>query len=154
MRAHAVLNLLLCAASLAGCAAAPSKWPDIDELRRQVIDTEKAFARTMAHRDHAGFTSYVSKDAVFLSGPKAVRGREEIARHWKAFFEGPKAPFSWEPEQVEVLESRDLALSTGPVRDPQGKLIGSFTSIWHHEGPATWRIVFDKGCVICDCAKP
>jgi len=44
-----------------------------------------------------------------------------------------------------VLESGNLALSTGPVRDPSGKVTGSFTSIWRQEKPGVWRIVFDKG---------
>ena len=57
----------------------------------------------------------------------------------------PDAPFSWKPERVEVLDSGKLALSTGPVYDPDGKRIGSITSIWRREAPGTWRIVFDKG---------
>jgi ketosteroid isomerase-like protein len=153
MRAMRSWTVVFGAALLAGCSAVMSKWPDVPELRRQVADTERAFARTMARRDYPGFMSFVSDEAVFFSGPKAVRGKQEVGEKWKGFFDGPKAPFSWEPEQVEVLESRTLALSTGPVRDPQGKLIGTFTSIWRREGPGTWRIIFDKGCAICDCAK-
>jgi ketosteroid isomerase-like protein len=55
---------------------------------------------------------------------------------------------------VQVLESGALALSTGPVRDSQGKLIATFTSIWQREAPGQWRIVFDKGADVCDCARP
>ena len=73
---------------------------------------------------------------------------------WKRFYEGPTAPFSWQPETVEVLDSGDLALSSGPVRDPQGKLVATFTSIWRLEAPGTWRIIFDKGNDVCDCPKP
>jgi ketosteroid isomerase-like protein len=71
-----------------------------------------------------------------------------------AFFEKAEPPFSWQPEQVQVLESGELALSTGPVRDAHGKLFATFTSIWRREAPAQWRIVFDKGADVCDCAKP
>lgn len=52
-----------------------------------------------------------------------------------------------------VLDSGTLALSTGPVRDPKGKLVATYTSIWRLEAPGTWRIVFDKGNDACDCAK-
>ena len=45
-------------------------------------------------------------------------------------------------------------LSTGPVRDPRGKLIARFTSIWRLEAPGIWRIVFDSGADACDCAPP
>jgi len=73
---------------------------------------------------------------------------------WKRFYEEPGAPFSWSPGQVEVLSSGTLALSAGPVYDPQGKQVATFTSIWRLEAPGVWRIVFDKGNDVCDCAKP
>jgi hypothetical protein len=43
------------------------------------------------------------------------------------------------------LYSGTLALSTGFVRDPDGKVTGRFNSIWRLEGPRMWRVVFDKG---------
>jgi ketosteroid isomerase-like protein len=114
------------------------------------MDTERAFAQTMARRDHVAFSAFVSEEAVFFSGDKPLHGRQEIANGWKRYYERPEAPFSWEPEAVEVLESGQLALSTGPVRDAKGKLIGTFTSIWRLEEPGKWRIVFDKGSPVCD----
>ena len=124
------------------------------DLQAQVRDTERAFAKTMADRDHAAFTSFVSDEAVFFSGPKTVlRGRKTVADAWKRFYEGPKAPFSWEPESVEVLDSGTLGLSSGPVRDLEGNRIGTFSSIWRRGPDRKWRIVFDKGCPPCECPK-
>ena len=136
--------------TLLGCAT-PMAPPSREALRQQVMETERAFARTMADRDHAAFLSMLSAEAVFFSGPKALRGPEEVAAWWKRYYEKPRAPFSWEPEQVEVLDSGTLALSTGPVRNPDGKLIGTFTSVWRLEAPGTWRIVLDKGDTACEC---
>lgn len=137
-------------AVLAGLAFAgePPK-PAPRDLREEVVATERAFAKTMSDRDHAAFRSFLSEEAIFFSGEKALRGPEAVAAHWKKYYEGKDAPFSWEPAQVEVLDSGTLALSTGPVRDPDGKVSGAFTSIWRREGPGTWRIVFDKGCPAC-----
>ncbi|GGC86598.1 YybH family protein [Undibacterium terreum] len=123
------------------------------ELQKQVADTERAFAKTMATRDHAAFTRFLSEETVFFSGPSPLHGKQQVADWWKKFYEKPDAPFSWEPEQVEVLDSGTLAISSGPVRDPQGKLIATFTSIWRLEAPNTWRIIFDKGNEVCDCPK-
>ena len=142
------LALAAAAASLAACASAPPRTPPA-ELQRQVTETERAFAATMAKRDLAAFKTFLSADVVFFSGEKALRGPVEIADYWKRYYEGPAAPFSWEPEQVEVLASGNLALSTGPVRDGKGQLIATFTSIWRLEAPGQWRIVFDKGCRAC-----
>jgi ketosteroid isomerase-like protein len=138
-------------AGLTACAAPPRA--DLDDSRAQVFATERAFAKTMADRDYTAFTSFLSDDAVFFSGPEPRRGKQAVADWWKRFYEKPQAPFSWEPERVEVLDSGALALSTGPVRDPSGNLIATFTSIWRLEAPETWRIVFDKGNEACDCAK-
>lgn len=133
---------------LAGCATT-GKHPEPADLKQQVFATERAFARTMANRDHQGFSSFLSEEAVFFTGEAVLRGKQQVADGWQRFFQGPVAPFAWEPQQVEVLDSGTLALSSGPVRGADGRVIASFTSIWRLEGPATWRIVFDKGCDAC-----
>jgi len=120
-------------------------------LADQVREAERAFAKTMADRDHAAFGRYVSEEAVFFGGKDVLRGRAQVMEGWKKLYEGEQAPFSWEPEQVEVLDSGTLALSTGPVRDPEGKPAGTFSSIWRREADGKWRVIFDKGCPPCSC---
>ena len=115
------------------------------EFRQQVMDAERAFAKTMADRDLRAFAGFVCEEAVFFSGPGPLRGKEQVVAWWARFYEGTQAPFSWEPDEVEVLASGGLALSSGPVRDPNGKLIARFTSVWRLEAPGQWRVVFDKG---------
>ena len=150
-----VLAVLAAAASVYGCAASTSMPLAEDaeqEVAQEVANTERAFAKTMANRDHQAFASFIADDAIFFSGPDPLRGKQRVVDSWAPFFEGPDAPFSWEPALVEVLESGTLALSSGPVRDASGKSIAEFTSIWRREAPGTWRIVFDKGNNACDCA--
>jgi ketosteroid isomerase-like protein len=137
-------------ALLSACASMPAT-PDVAVLKRQVEATERAFAKTMADRDLAAFKRFLSQETVFFSGPTPLRGPDAVAAWWQRYYEKPQAPFSWEPKQVEVLDSGTLALSTGPVHDPQGKLIGTFTSVWRLEAPGVWRIVLDKGDQACDC---
>jgi len=151
--------ILIAVVLVAGCASAPRQTttegrtgPSAQE--REVADTERAFAKTMADRDFAAFNSFLSNEAVFFSGPEPRRGKQAVSEWWQRYYQQPKAPFSWEPDQVEVLESGNLALSTGPVRNSEGKLIARFSSIWRLEAPHTWRIVFDQGCEVCaECAK-
>jgi len=126
----------------------------MDQLRQQVEDTERAFAASMAERDYAAFTKFLSDEAVFFSGETVLRGRQEVAAAWKPYFDGAEAPFAWAPQRVEVLDSGTLALSTGPVYDPGGTLVGTFTSIWRLEAPGTWRIIFDKGNDVCEGPIP
>jgi hypothetical protein len=49
-----------------------------------------------------------------------------------------------------VVDSGTLAYSGGPVHGAAGKPISRFNAIWRLEAPRTWRIVFDRGCGICD----
>jgi ketosteroid isomerase-like protein len=113
--------------------------------KEQVWAAELAFARTMQERDLKAFGEFVSEEAIFFNGTTALHGKSKVVEAWTKFFAAPEAPFSWEPDQVEVLESGTLALSTGPVRDRTGKITGRFNSIWRLEAPNRWRVVFDKG---------
>ncbi len=140
----AILVVLLSGFLFPACTA-PQGTPDLAGRRQEVVEAERAFAATMARRDFAGFTAFLSEEAVFFSGERPLRGKQAVADWWKRFFEKPEAPFSWEPERVDVLDSGKLALSFGPVRDATGQLMGTFTSVWRREAPGKWRIVFDKG---------
>jgi ketosteroid isomerase-like protein len=140
-------------ALLVGCAAV-SPPPSLAVLQQQVAAAETAFAKTMADRNHAAFATFLADDTVFFSGPKPLHGKAAVAAFWQRFYEKPEAPFSWKPEQVEVLDSGTLAISTGPVFAPGGKQIATFTSVWRLESGGVWRIVFDKGNDFCDCPKP
>ncbi|MEM1203011.1 MAG: nuclear transport factor 2 family protein [Acidobacteriota bacterium] len=129
--------------------AAVAESPPVD-LGEQVREAEKAFARTMAERDHGAFVSFLAEEAVFLSRTYVSRGKQAVADRWKTYFEGEVAPFSWAPETVEVLDSGELAISTGPVWGSRGQRISTYTSIWRLEEPGVWRIIFDKGDKYCE----
>ena len=132
-----------------GLAAAAAAEP-VEALAAKVRAREVAFAKTMADRNHAAFATFVSEEALFMGGG-VLRGRQAVAEGWKPYFEGPKAPFSWQPDRVEVVDSGTLAFSTGPVFDPEGKRTGTFNSTWRLEKDEEWRVVLDSGCPPCRC---
>lgn len=159
MRAIVVIALVSTLAFIAGCAVpatAPATHPttvassstsvELEALQQQVRESERAFAKTMADRDAAAFSTFIADEAVFFDRSGAIRGKAAVIAAWKPYFEGPKAPFAWAPEQVEVLPSGTLAISSGPVFAPGGEKVASFTSIWRREASGVWQIVFDKGC--------
>ena len=121
------------------------------ELKEQVRQTEIAFAKTLADRNPTAFASFLTADTVFLSNGTASRGPAEVAARWKNYFQGTQAPFSWAPDQVEVIDSGTLAMTSGPVLDPSGKRIGTFHSVWRRERGGAWKIVLDNGCPACNC---
>lgn len=143
------VRVVACAAALmlAGNARAATPSAAVEQVRA----SEMAFARSMADRDLKAFAHFVSRDAVFANGAATLRGRAAIVSGWKGYFEGADAPFSWSPEQIEVLADGTLAFSTGPVLNPKGERIGTYKSTWRRERDGQWRIVIDSGCT-CNCA--
>ncbi len=137
-RATAAALLVMSVAALAQ-GGTPQTW------QAEVFAAERAFAQSMADRDFSAFGRHVAPDTLFFGSSKVHRGREAVLAAWKPLFDGPAAPFSWQPDQVEVLQSGQLALSTGPVRDPQGQVIARFNSIWMRMPDGRWLVVFDKG---------
>ncbi|WP_445231031.1 YybH family protein [Duganella rhizosphaerae] len=139
----AVAGVLALATAAAGAA------PVFTGVQEQVANVERAFAATMKARDHAAFMAFLSDEAVFSGSTRSLHGKQAVADEWKKFFDKPNAPFSWEPDEVEVLASGTLAKTSGPVHGPDGKLIARFSSVWRLEAPNTWRIVFDGGVEVC-----
>jgi ketosteroid isomerase-like protein len=146
VRPHSIFVAVLSLSLGAGNALAQT---EMNALQQQVAVTERAFAKTMADRDHEAFQTFLSEEAVFFGAGSVLRGKEAVAEGWMGFFTGPDALFSWEPTEVEVLDSGTLALSSGPVYNPQGERVGTFNSVWRLEADGKWRVVFDKGCPPC-----
>lgn len=120
-----------------------------DELEELLLEREQAFADSMAKRDFAAFKSFLADEAIFFTSDGVLRGKEEVAQGWKVYYQGEQAPFSWEPRQVEVLASGDLAHSSGPVFNPDGECFATFNSIWRKHSSGEWLVVFDKGTPGC-----
>lgn len=128
--------------------------PEHQALVEQVRAAETAFARTMAARDFHAFGTFIADEGVFIGGRGPQRGAAAVRAGWAKYFEGAEAPFSWRPETVEVLASGTLALTSGPVFEPDGASAGSFMSIWRLEADGKWRVVFDSGCPPCPPPGP
>ena len=121
----------------------------LSEIEKEVADTERAFAKTMADRNLIAFKSFIADDDVFWNEDAALRGKDNIVAIWQNYFDGSNAPFAWKPQTVMVLDSGDLALSTGPVWGPDNIIRSYFTSIWRKNEQGSWKIVFDKGQKYC-----
>ena len=138
------MRFLLVAAAAVLAVGAAGAQSQLETRRAEVFAAERAFARSMAERDFAAFGRHVAEDCVFF-GATALHGRDAVLAAWKPFFDGAQAPFSWEPDQVEVLSSGNLAFSTGLVKNPAGAVTARFNSIWQRHADGRWLVIFDKG---------
>jgi len=140
-------NACLRGLALVAGSATAATLPDAEQLKtwaRDVTQTENDFARTMAERRFDRFAAFVAEDAVFQGNSPHI-GRQAVLAAWKAYYEGEKAPFSWAPDRVTVSADGRSALSTGPVRDPEGRIVSRFLTLWHREGDGHWRVQADQG---------
>jgi ketosteroid isomerase-like protein len=145
-----IVITLAFALSLSSAAAAGEDHGAADPAS-DLRETEEAFAKTMADRDHEGFVSFLADETVFFGQNGEIRGKSAVAAAWKPFYEGAQAPFSWTPESATVLDSGGLGLTSGPVFTPDGKRVGTFNSVWRRDGNGQWKVVFDRGCPPCKC---
>ena len=145
------VGVVLLAVTIALSGSGVGAQADNVALREQVRAAERAFAQSMAVRDFTAFGDLIADEAIFYGRDGAQLGKAAVLAGWKPFFNGATAPFSWEPDSVEVVASGTLALSSGPVKDPSGKQTGVFNSIWRRETGGRWKVVFDKGCPVCNC---
>ena len=136
------LALVLC--TLDADAATLPTPAELAAISAEVQAAETAFARTMADRRLDQFTDFVAEDAVFMGAAPNI-GRARIVEKWSGFFKGEKAPFSWAPDAVAAAADGRTAISTGLARDPAGKVISRFTTIWRKDPDGHWRAIVDQG---------
>lgn len=142
---------LLAASSLlssAGCSTTRMGAAG-DNLREQVRESELAFAATMSARDFQSFAGFISDDAVFINGGQPLRGKPAILEHWRRFFSGTTAPFSWKPDIVEVAAGGTLGYTEGPVTASSGSTTSRFYTTWQRQSQGGWLVVFDNGYRLC-----
>jgi len=144
----AVMGLVLMAGAAQADEAQMKAW------QAQVRQVECSFAASMAKRDLAAFEQHLAGPTLFFGGGSQIlEGKAAVVAAWKPFFDGPQAPFSWEPDQIAVVGDGSLGYSTGLVRDPKGELIGRFASVWRREAPGRWRIIIDRGVPLSEKDK-
>lgn len=139
-------NIVLSLVSLWFGLASSHAFGFDEALELDVRAAECAFAGSMAARDFSAFSTLVDEEAIFISGnEQQAIGKAAVLERWKPLFDDAAAPFSWWPETVAVLESGTLALSAGPVANPQGEVVAWYQSIWRKNDLGTWQVIFDRG---------
>lgn len=131
-------------------SASGGKSPaSLEAARAQVREAEQRFASSMAARDLVAFATFIAEDAVFIGGGSPLRGKAAVLEAWQGYFKAPEAPFSWQPEIVEVAASGTLGYSEGPVTSRDGSSTLRYFSTWQLQASGLWLVVFDNGYTVC-----
>ena len=95
--------------------------------------------------------SYWSEDAILIApGQPTLRGKEEIAKMIEGTAQIPGFEVNWEPKEVFVSKSGDLAYlienNYFAMNDSLGNQVKTFNkavTIWKKQADGTWKNVVD-----------
>jgi len=148
--------LLAAAVALAGCtqqrAPAPSEPPDTraaDEATLRTLIQEWSAAAQA--KDATRFVSFYAEDAVvMLANEPDIKGLPAIREGIPAMMQDPAFALSFEPDDVVVARSGDLAYETGTYsmtmtgRDKKpGTEKGHYVVVWRKQADGAWKVAVD-----------
>ena len=147
---------LVGAAALVACAGQPAPEPtptpdtraaDEAALRATIRD----WAAAAQAKDAARFVSFYAEDAVvMMEDAPDISGMPAIREGVPGMMQDPAFALSFEPDNVVVARSGDLAYETGPysmtMTGPDKKPAtekGHYVAVWRKQGDGTWKAVVD-----------
>jgi uncharacterized protein (TIGR02246 family) len=155
MNAFGRAFVLVGAVALVACAQpAPSPTPPPDTraadeaaLRARISE----WAAAAQAKDAAKFVSFYTEDAVvMMAGAPDISGLPAIREGIGHMMQDPAFALSFEPANVVVARSGDLAYETGPysmtVTGPDKKPAtetGHYVAIWRKQADGTWKAAVD-----------
>jgi len=144
---------LICALALAGCAAPqPVEPPDTraaDEaaIRASIV----SWAAAAQAKDVERFVSVYADDAVLmLEDVPDISGIAALREGVGGMMQDPHFALSFEPDNVVVARSGDLAYETGSFSmtmtgpdDAPATETGHYVVVWRKQADGTWKAVVD-----------
>jgi uncharacterized protein (TIGR02246 family) len=117
----------------------------------KVMQLSKDWSKAASTGDVNKTVSYWADDAILISeGMPVLKGKEAIKKMVEGSFKMPGFRISWEPQEVVVSESGDMAYiienSQVSYSDSTGKSItqnNKAVSIWRKQADGTWKNVVD-----------
>ena len=147
--------VLVGALALVACAQpAPPPTPPPDtraDDEAALRATIKEWAAAAQAKDAAKFVSFYADDAVvMMAGAPDISGMAAIREGIGAMMQDPHFALSFEPDNVVVARSGDLAYETGPYsmtmtgpgRKPATER-GHYVVVWRRQVDGTWKAVVD-----------
>lgn len=132
---------------LIGCGPAVDIETEKAALREADVQSLKAFEA----KDVEGMTAFYAENAsVYPPNHPIVTGREAIQELWVGLVANPGFALSWEPVNVEMAKSGDLAWvqetyrfsmenAEGELQEDRGKAV----LVWKKQADGSWKIVAD-----------
>ena len=141
--------------SVSAWAIASFERSAVDDVKQQLMDADRAFAKETAARGLNGWMSVMADDAVRISplGGKVVSGTTAVRELDAAIFADPKKQLVWEPTDGGAFADGKHGFTTGTSKfiekTTDGKetvlSTGSYVTWWRKDDKGVWKVILDTG---------
>ena len=121
--------------------------PDSSSAIFSMRETERNFARaSVAIGRNAAFAEYFAEKSVLFTD-KWISNGKRYSKERKA----DPVVLKWEPEFMDISDSRDFGISTGPWEAQEYRpntarvATGYFLTVWKKQSDGTWKVILDGG---------
>jgi len=128
-------------------SAVTAQEPDSSSALFSMRETERNFARASAAIGrNAAFAEYFAEKSVLFTDKWITNGKQ-YSKERKA----SPVVLKWEPEFMDISDSRDFGISTGPWEAQEYRpnttpiATGYFLTVWKKQSDGTWRVILDGG---------
>jgi ketosteroid isomerase-like protein len=130
--------------------------PDSTSAIFKMREAERNFAReSIMFGRNAAFVKNFADVSVIFTDKWLTNGKQ----FWKNRKNAPVI-LKWEPEYMDIAESGDFGISTGPWEAQEYRpntpvqSTGYFLTVWKKEATGTWKVILDAGSETPVKAKP
>jgi ketosteroid isomerase-like protein len=128
-------------------SAATAQEPDSSSALFSMRETERNFARASAAIGrNAAFAEYFAEKSVLFTDKWITNGKQ-----YSKDRKPSPVVLKWEPELMDISDSRDFGISTGPWEAQEYRpntapiATGYFLTVWKKQSDGTWRVILDGG---------
>ncbi len=136
-----LLFLLVISSSVA------AQEPDSNSALFQMREAERNFARaSVMYGRNAAFVDNFADESIIFTDKWITNGKQ----FWKELKTRPIV-LKWEPEYMDIADSRDFGISTGPWEVQEYRpytapvATGYFLSVWKKQTNDNWKVMLDAG---------
>jgi len=134
-----------------GCNSTPPVAPDTRADEAAVRKADSDWVKAAATKNVDAWLAFYSDDvAVLAPNEKTAHGKQNARKAVGELLSLPGLSISWEPSNVEVAKSGDLAYLYGTYQmtatGPDGKPMadnGKMVEIWKKQADGNWKCVVD-----------
>ena len=132
-------------------SCSPDEKHDLDKWKKEIVDTEHAFAEmTKAEGIPKAFLSFAADDVVLLRNNSLIKGKDDLKASYEKSLTSRAISLTWAPDFVDVSSSGDLGYTYGKYVYTSTDSLGNSTSnegifhtVWKRQRDGSWKFVWD-----------